>query len=194
MRMYDVLSEFKKLTPIQKDYAVQWFCGQYGMMIDGFTDSESRPQYAEAVNVANTLEDSVRRAASYAQSGDNNKVDGGAGPGVVSFSSGVQSTDVPPFHLIPTVALVEIANRFKLGVERKGDKAWNAISSNQECLADDKFIIDRVGHAMLHLMRLRDALISGVVDEIVDDAAAVAWSGVFFICAASMVTRVGRKE
>ena len=43
----------------------------------------------------------------------------------IPFAGGkVTSSRVPPLHLIPTVCLERTAERFRLGVERKGEKAW----------------------------------------------------------------------
>ena len=94
------------------------------------------------------------------------------------------STRVTPLHLIPTVALESLAERFALGIQRKGDRSWNAISNNQEVLDDLEFAIDRCGHAMLHAMQLRDKLRNKDVLAILkdDDAGAIAWAGAFLAC------------
>jgi hypothetical protein len=98
------------------------------------------------------------------------------------------SSKGPPIHLIPTVALERIAERFVLGIERKGDKAWNAVSTNQDCLRDKAFVLERISHVIHHACKLRDKLISGknlVGDD--DDAGAVAWGGVFLLCAVDAI-------
>lgn len=96
----------------------------------------------------------------------------------------VASTKIPPLHLIPTVALEGLAERFELGVQRKGDKAWNATSKNQACLEDLDFAVDRIGHVVHHALKLRDKLVTGDVDAIMedDDAGAIAWAGAFLLC------------
>lgn len=96
------------------------------------------------------------------------------------------SSKGPPFHLIPTVALERIAERFELGIERKGARAWNAVSNNQSCLLDREFLIERLSHVIHHSLKLRDKLasgssIGGLEDD--DDAGAIAWGGVFILCA-----------
>lgn len=105
--------------------------------------------------------------------------------GVVSFSNGaVASSMVPAFHLIPTRGLVALANRFMTGVQRKGNRAWNAVSPNQHVLTDTAFIRDRLDHVIKHTLNLRDNLLKGTPspsDD--DDAAAIAWGGVFAVCA-----------
>jgi hypothetical protein len=96
----------------------------------------------------------------------------------------VTSSKIPPLHLIPTEALVRTATRFELGIERKGeDKAWNACSANQSCLTDKQFVLNRLGHVILHAMSLRDKILRGAPMEGDDDAGAIAWSGAFLCCA-----------
>lgn len=94
------------------------------------------------------------------------------------------SSPCPPFHLIPTIGLIGLAERFQKGVERKGDKAWNAVSKNQACLKDKEFAIERLSHVINHAMKLRDKLQAGDVNGMAedDDAGAIAWAGVFLYC------------
>lgn len=100
------------------------------------------------------------------------------------------STKGPSFHLIPTVALVKLAERFELGEERKGDKAWNATSKNQECLLDKAWLIERCSHIIYHAMKLRDQLAGLEADESpTDNASAIAWGGVFLICATDALSK-----
>lgn len=91
------------------------------------------------------------------------------------------STKIPAFHLIPTVALEALAKRFEKGIERKGDKAWNALSPNQSILTDREFAIERIAHIIHHCMKLRDKLIAGGDNpfEGDDDAGAIIWGGAF---------------
>ena len=73
-------------------------------------------------------------------------------PEQVSMAGGIaQSSKGPPLHLIPTVALERLAERFSLGVERKGEKSWNALSANQRCLKDKPFLIERLSHLVIKL-------------------------------------------
>ena len=101
------------------------------------------------------------------------------------------STKGPSLHLIPTEALVKLADRFELGVERKGDKAWNALSNNQEILLNREFLIERISHVIHHALKLRDKLqqndIEGMKDD--DDAGAVAWGGIFLLSAVSAIQK-----
>lgn len=95
----------------------------------------------------------------------------------------IASSKIPPFHLIPTIALERIAERFQLGIERKGDKSWNALSNNQDALKDKQFLIERMSHIIHHAMKLRDKLASGLPLTGDYDASAIAWGGIFAICA-----------
>lgn len=114
-------------------------------------------------------------------------------PVQVSMAGGKAASSVgPPFHLIPTSALTHLANRFQKGIERKGDKAWNALSNNQECLTDKAFVIERMSHIIHHALKLRDQLQYGVQagdESMTENAAAMAWGGVFAICAAEQLEK-----
>jgi|SRR6186713_681208 len=113
---------------------------------------------------------------------------GGGHPEQVSFANGkAASSKCLPFHLIPTVALESLAKRLQLGIERKGDKAWNAVSSNQEVLTDREFAIERCSHIINHAMKLRDQLAHGPnpgqdTDSMEDNAGAISWGGAFLSC------------
>ena len=109
----------------------------------------------------------------------------------VSFAGGlVTSSKIPPLHLIPTIALESLANRFQKGIERKGDKSWNALSANQSILTDREFAIERTAHVIQHAMKLRDKLLNGEDlpgDD--DDAGAIMWAGAFFACVGAALTK-----
>lgn len=117
-------------------------------------------------------------------------------PVQIPMAGGKAASSVgPPFHLIPTSALTHLANRFQKGVERKGDKSWNALSNNQECLTDKEFVIERMSHVIHHALKLRDQLQNGVqpTDEsMTENAAAMAWGGVFAICAAEAIEKASK--
>lgn len=96
----------------------------------------------------------------------------------------VSSSKIPDFKYIPYQSLVRTAARFELGIERKQEKAWNALSNNQEVLTDLPFVIERASHAAHHAMRLIAILTGAIPDDGEDHAAAVAWSG-HFLCEAT---------
>ena len=106
------------------------------------------------------------------------------------------SSPCPPFHLIPTIGLQKLAERFQSGVDRKGDKAWNAVSANQAVLEDKAFAIERISHVIDHAMKLRDKLqtddLCGLAED--DDAGAIAWAGTFLCCVVDGFLRKYRSE
>jgi hypothetical protein len=108
-------------------------------------------------------------------------------PEQVSMAGGkAASSKGPALHLIPTVALEKIADRFELGIIRKGDKSWNAISNNQECMDDVPFLIERCSHIIHHALKLRDQLARGVQpgeESPTDNATAIGWGAIFLTCA-----------
>ena len=105
----------------------------------------------------------------------------------------VTSSQIPGLHLIPTEALVRLAERFELGIQRKGwDKAWNGCSANQECLTDRDFILDRIGHTIYHALKLRDSIVNGNLDGD-DDAGAIIWGGAFLCCATKRLRESQKK-
>jgi len=114
-------------------------------------------------------------------------------PVQIAMAGGKAASSVgPPFHLIPTSALTHLANRFQKGIERKGDKAWNALSNNQECLLDREFVIERMSHIIHHALKLRDQIRFGVQpgdESLTENAAAMAWGGIFAICAAEQLEK-----
>lgn len=118
------------------------------------------------------------------------------------------STPTHDFHLIPTIALERLAERFSLGEKRKGNKAWNALSQNQDALKDIDWVVERLSHIITHSLKLRDKLAAlktatstpespqqlSMLNEAIttikadDDAAAIAWGGCFLICATEALT------
>jgi hypothetical protein len=68
----------------------------------------------------------------------------------VQFQSGAASSSCPNFALIPYAAMIAFARRHERGIRLKGDKAWNALSPNQNPLEDREFLINRLVHAIDH--------------------------------------------
>lgn len=95
----------------------------------------------------------------------------------------VSSSECPRLELIPTEAQVRRAARYELGIVRKRDKAWNALSGNQACLTDKDFVLQRIGHGIKHLMLLRDKIVADKPMDGDDDAAALGWTADFLCCA-----------
>lgn len=86
--------------------------------------------------------------------------------------SGASSSKVPRMDLIPYSALVRLANRFALGLEKHGKNNY------RKGLSDKDYVIERLGHVINHAYRLIEKLEGRLVDED-DDAAAIAWGGIF---------------
>lgn len=98
------------------------------------------------------------------------------------------SSKIPPYHLIPTVAMKRLAIRFEYGEQRKGKAAWNAASDNQEVLLDKEVLLHRLGHVIGHAYKLLDKVINNQPFED-DDAAAIAWGGIFAICCTDAIEK-----
>jgi hypothetical protein len=92
------------------------------------------------------------------------------------FSSGAKSSGRKPrYDLIPAHALERIARRFELGAEKYGVNNWKKG-------ADDKdFILDRINHAIEHLLIMKDRIHDdeGYGSAVDDDAAAVCLNAIF---------------
>lgn len=98
------------------------------------------------------------------------------------FAGGASSSRKPRYTLIPHDAILRLIAVMEKGIERKGDRAWNALSNNQACLLDEQFIISRIEHVINHayslLRRIRSKDWVGLDTH--DDPAAIMWSGMFF--------------
>lgn len=120
---------------------------------------------------------------------------------VIMAGGKVSSSKVPAIHLIPTDALIGLADRFAVGTARKGDKAWNATTSNHDVLENREFLIERVSHIIRHALLLRDQIVAGRFgsadgagnggidgdeDSFYENAGAVAFGGALMLCAARM--------
>lgn len=110
-------------------------------------------------------------------------------PPQVELVPGALTTAGLDFHLIPLVALERLAERFMLGEVRKGSKAWNALSSNQHILTEKKFILARLSHVIHHTYKLMNKIANDLPLTDDDDAGAIAWGGVFAICASDALTK-----
>ncbi len=83
----------------------------------------------------------------------------------------------PKFGLIPYNALVALANRFQLGLEKHKDKSWNALSKNQPGLSDEDWVIARAEHVIHHAYQFILKYKGLIPDDNDDDAAGVMWGG-----------------
>lgn len=105
----------------------------------------------------------------------------------LKFASGATSTVVPRFELIPRHFMVRLSARFEKGIERHGDAAWNARSS-QDPLDDKAFLMARLGHVIDHATKLMDKLDGRMKDDGEDDAGAIGWAAAL-LCEATNPAR-----
>lgn len=91
---------------------------------------------------------------------------------------GVTSTKIPRYELIPFSALQALALIFEKGLEKKGDRAWNALTLHkQEALAKDGFVIERLSHVIKHCYEAIGKIVAGKVLEGEEDAGAIMFGG-----------------
>ena len=88
-------------------------------------------------------------------------------------TSGAKSSKCPRMDLIPYEALVRMAARFELGLERYGLDNW------RNGIRDADYVRERVSHLMNHCARLLEKLSGRMGDDGEDDVAAILWAGAF---------------
>lgn len=98
------------------------------------------------------------------------------------------SVGTPSYHLIPSIALIELANQYALGESIKGKDAWNAFSDNQHVLLNKEALAIRLGHVISHSLSMLGDLVADKPLNI-RDAAAIMWGGSFAICATDAVQK-----
>lgn len=96
---------------------------------------------------------------------------------IQTFSSGANSSEHKPrYDLIPQFALARIARRFELGAAKYSEENW------KQGLHDKDFIIDRLNHAVEHLLKAMEKIKGqtriAALDED-DDLAAACVSAIF---------------
>lgn len=65
-------------------------------------------------------------------------------------SGATSSGNYPMYYLLPECFLERTAQRFTYGATRHGARNW------EKGLADKNFVLDRLGHALVHLVRAMD--------------------------------------
>lgn len=107
-----------------------------------------------------------------------NRIDGRMGSEPVRRFGKVTSTKLARLELIPKSALIALADRFELGIERKGEGAWNAASqANEEVLQDKAFVIERLSHCIHHCYDAIKKLVLDCPNEGEEDAGAILFAG-----------------
>lgn len=110
-------------------------------------------------------------------------------PAQVEIVPGALSTPCPKYYLIPKIVLDELTGRFELGEERKGDKAWNAFSNNQDILKSKEFLLERLSHVVAHCFKLMAKISAEDVKALREDndASAICWGGAYAICSRAAI-------
>jgi hypothetical protein len=103
------------------------------------------------------------------------------------------SSKQPRWELVPRKALLRLVERFEMGERRKGDKAWNGRSENQDVLLNREFVASRVAHVINHAYALLDKMEGRIPDDGDDDAAAIAWGGIF-LCEVTDALKAAKKS
>lgn len=92
--------------------------------------------------------------------------------------SGIKSTKIPRFELIPKSSLEALALIFERGIERKGDGAWNALApSREEALKTKEFVIERLSHVIKHSYDAIRKVMDETELEGEEDAGAIMFGG-----------------
>ncbi len=99
----------------------------------------------------------------------------------VRFLTGVTATKGPRLDLIPYAALVSLADRFELGLERHKDGVWNA-RDDKEFPADLEWVMSRLSHIIDHAYKAMGKITGTIPEDGEDDAGAIMWGGAFLAC------------
>lgn len=92
--------------------------------------------------------------------------------------NGVTSTALPRLELIPKSTLESLGKRMELGIKRKGDGAWNALTHyNSEALVNSDFVIERLSHCIHHCYDAIRKIVNNKILEEEDDAGAILFAG-----------------
>lgn len=92
--------------------------------------------------------------------------------------SGVTSTKIPRFELIPFFTLCLFAGAFENGIEKKHEGAWNALNAHlEEALKDKLFVVERLSHVIKHCYKAIGKVMEGKEWEGEEDAGAIMFGG-----------------
>jgi hypothetical protein len=92
---------------------------------------------------------------------------------IVVHACGASSSVVPRFNLIPLSSLLRLTKRYELGSVKHGDFNWKKGLRNRD------YTIDRANHVIHHALKLIAKIQGFIPDDGDDDAAAIAWGGMF---------------
>lgn len=92
--------------------------------------------------------------------------------------SGVTSTKIPRFELIPFFTLCLFAGAFEEGIRKKNEGAWNALNAHlEEALKDKLFVVERLSHVIKHCYKAIGKVMEGKEWEGEEDAGAIMFGG-----------------
>lgn len=99
------------------------------------------------------------------------------------FAGGATASKAPDFARFSFSAHRRVAVRGDLGAEKHGEGNWKKDLDNRD------FVIARLNHVIIHAYKLIAKLRGEIPDDGDDDAAAIAWGGLF-ACEATSVLNV----
>lgn len=92
--------------------------------------------------------------------------------------SGVTSTKIPRFELIPFFTLCLFAGAFEEGIRKKNEGAWNALNAHlEDALKDKLFVVERLSHVIKHCYKAIGKVMEGKEWEGEEDAGAIMFGG-----------------
>lgn len=92
--------------------------------------------------------------------------------------SGVTSTKIPRFELIPFFTLCLFAGAFEEGFRKKNEGAWNALNAHlEDALKDKLFVVERLSHVIKHCYKAIGKVMEGKEWEGEEDAGAIMFGG-----------------
>lgn len=92
---------------------------------------------------------------------------------IVISKDGATSSACPDFSLIPLDALIALAERYSLGVQKHGKDNW------RKGLTDKDYVIQRLNHGIYHALKMINKLEGKIENDGDDDAGAIMWCGAF---------------
>jgi hypothetical protein len=106
----------------------------------------------------------------------------------VDFGTAV-SSKIPRLELIPKEALISLAGRFELGIERHPEKHWNALSTNRYSALTREFLLARMAHVVHHAYDAIYKIKNDSTYSEEDDAGAILFGGAALACYTEIMKR-----
>jgi hypothetical protein len=106
----------------------------------------------------------------------------------VMHPSGASTSKAPRFDLLPLDSILGVAARFELGSIKHGEFNW------KKGLGDRSYAIERANHVIHHAFKLIAKLRGDLPQDGDNDAAAIAWGGLFLQEAVKALSAEPKKE